>query len=146
MPESKYAKFIVYEGKPNPRPPPPPSEIKSQAPDDKPKVTHMMFMDSEVVAGSFYSECAWFWPGAEGGGGGSHVHPFEEVVAFIGTNPDDVHDLGGEVEFWIEEEKFILTKSFLIFIPAGIHHCPLFIRKVVKPIFHFTLGPGKMYG
>jgi hypothetical protein len=147
MAESKYAKYIVYQGKPNFRVPPPGS--KPVDPNARPMNTHMMFMDSDVVEGAFYSECAWFWPGSgnpKGGGGGSHTHPFEEVVAFIGSNPDDPSDLGGEVEFWIGDEQFVLTKSFMAFVPAEVKHCPLFIRRVDKPIFHFTLGPGKKYG
>jgi hypothetical protein len=31
------------------------------------------------------------------------------------------------------------------FIPAGTKHCPLKIRKVNRPIFHFTAGIGKKY-
>jgi len=104
------------------------------------------------VPGSFYSECVWFMPGHDPSpeqlkkiGPEPHTHPFEEVITFFGTNRDDPHDLGGEIELWLEDEQFVLTKSFLAYIPAGMKHCPLRIRKVERPIFHFTLGPGQTY-
>ncbi len=153
MTESKYGKYIIYEPKRNVKLPSFRGEPAKALGDVKGKTTHMMYMDGEVIEGAFYSECAWFWPGSgleqnPGMGpppGGAHQHPFDEVVAFIGSNPDDPHDLCGEVEMWLEDEKHILTKSFLIYIPAGMKHCPLVIRRVDRPIFHFTLGPGKIY-
>jgi hypothetical protein len=30
----------------------------------------------------------------------------------------------GLVEFWIEDEQFMLTKTCTIYIPNGIKHCP----------------------
>ena len=41
----------------------------------------------------------------------AHTHPYDEKYLFIGTNPDDPDDLGGEVEYWLgekeEAEKFL---------------------------------------
>ena len=47
-------------------------------------------------------------------------------------------NLGGEVEFWIEDEKHMITRSCLIFIPGGMKHCPLLLTRVDRPIFHFS--------
>jgi mannose-6-phosphate isomerase-like protein (cupin superfamily) len=74
-----------------------------------------------------------------------HKHDYDEVLCFFGTNPEDFYDLGGEAEFWIEDEKHIITRSSIVFIPAGVQHCPLSFLRVDRPIFHFTGGPGKMY-
>ena len=74
-----------------------------------------------------------------------HTHPFDEVIAFFGTNPEDLHDLCGQVELWIDGEKNVIDRSFMAFIPAGTEHCPLQIRRIERPIFHFTAGPGEMY-
>ena len=49
----------------------------------------------------------------------SHAHDYDETLGFFGTDPADLYDLGGEIEFWIEDEKFMLTRSCLIFIPQG---------------------------
>jgi hypothetical protein len=53
--------------------------------------------------------------------------------------------LGGEVEFWLEDEKYLLTKSCLIFAPKGLKHCPLRVIRVDRPIFHFTVVTGGEY-
>ena len=74
-----------------------------------------------------------------------HRHDFPEVLTIFGCNPDDPSDLTGEIEFWIEDEKYILTKSFLVYIPAKVTHCPLITRRMDGPCFHYTVGPGGMY-
>ena len=76
---------------------------------------------------------------------GSHAHDYDETLGFFGTDFADPYDLGGEIEFWIEDEKFLLTRSCLIFIPKGTYHCPLVIHRVDRPIFHFSGGPGGAY-
>jgi hypothetical protein len=32
---------------------------------------------------------------------GAHSHPFDEIVLLIGSNPRNLRDLGGEVEWWM---------------------------------------------
>jgi hypothetical protein len=154
MAESKYGKYIVTELKEN-------IELPGFRRGEKigqglvdgvrRRMEHVIWMDSEVVPGSFYSECVWFWPGkmpprGAAGGPPAHTHPFDEVITFFGTNFEDPHDLCGEIELWLEDEKFLLTKSFLAYVPAGMKHCPLKILRIDRPIFHFTLSPAKMYG
>ena len=110
--------------------------------------TRVMWLDNEVVPGAFYTECVWFLPGmgSEQVKVEAHAHSFDEIITFFGTNHEDLHDLGGEVELWLEDEKIIMTRTFLAFVPAGMKHCPLIIRRVDTPIFHFTVGTGKEYG
>ncbi|MCK4862850.1 MAG: hypothetical protein KAS25_01070 [Dehalococcoidales bacterium] len=108
-------------------------------------------MDSEVRKGAFYMDTAWYWPGdwpaskGEEGVVGEHVHDYDEAIAYIGTNPDDPYDLCGEVELWIDGKQNILDRSFIAFVPAGIKHCPLKIKRVDRPIFHFTAGMSRAY-
>jgi hypothetical protein len=78
-------------------------------------------------------------------GGGPHTHDADEIIGFFGNNPQDPYDLGGEIEFWLEDEKHILTKSCLIFVPRGMKHCPLILRRVDRPIFHFTTVTSGQY-
>ena len=107
--------------------------------------TRLIYLDEEVIKGAFYVECVWYWKGSEKSIVDAHTHPFDEAITFFGTNPDDPEDLCGEVELWLEDEKHILTKSCLIFVPKGMKHCPLVIRRADRPIFHFTTGPGGKY-
>jgi hypothetical protein len=96
-----------------------------------------------------YAECVWIMPGGNMLPGAAepnpHTHDFNEVVTFIGSNVEDPYDLGGEIEIWLEDEPQILTRSSLIFIPAGMKHCPLIIRRVDRPIFHTAMGTGGIY-
>jgi len=146
MAKSKYGKYIITEPKTDLKLPSyrrKPAEIPTSG------QTHLIYLDNEVIKGAFYVECVWIWPGSvfwpkqlvE-----AHTHPFDEVITFFGSNPEDPHDLCGEVELWLEDEKHILTKSCLVFVPKGMKHCPLVIRRVDRPIFHFSAGPGGMYG
>ena len=111
----------------------------------------LISLDSDVVKGGFYMETAWFFPGkwpeskGEIGTVKAHTHDFDEAVAYVGTNPDDPYDLGGEIELWIDGKQNIIDRSFIAFIPAGVEHCPLTIRRIDRPIFHFTAGTGRSY-
>jgi hypothetical protein len=104
----------------------------------------VLYLDDEVIKGAFYVATSWFWK-ATPLGPQAHVHDFDEVLAFFGTNPADPHDLGGEVELFLDGERHLMTKSFMAYIPAGLKHCPLRVTKVDRPIFHFSTGPKGMY-
>jgi len=97
--------------------------------------------------GSPYTEAVWLWPAAAGPNGGfpQHVHDHDEVLGFFGTDTGKVLDLGGEIEFWLENEKYLLTKSCLIFVPKGMKHCPIVFRRIDRPIFHFLIVTGGEY-
>ena len=109
--------------------------------------THVMWLDGEVIPGAFYSESVWIWPecASERPAAQAHTHTYTEAITFFGTNFEDPRDLCGEVELWLDGEKHVMTKSFLAYIPAGMTHCPLIVRRVERPIFHFTVGLGGEY-
>jgi hypothetical protein len=54
-------------------------------------------------------------------------------------------ELYAQIEFWLEDEKYVFDKSFVCYIPAGVKHCPLKMHNATRPIFHFTMGPGQNY-
>ena len=74
-----------------------------------------------------------------------HVHDVDEMLLFCGTDPEHPWDLGGEIEIVIGDETYILTKSSLIFLPAGLKHSTPLINRVDKPIFHFSTVLNKEY-
>lgn len=74
-----------------------------------------------------------------------HTHGFPEYLVFLGTNPDDQFDLGGEVEFWLGGEQHIITKTCAVFVPAGVPHAPLIMRRVDRPFMFITTGTGSGY-
>jgi mannose-6-phosphate isomerase-like protein (cupin superfamily) len=73
------------------------------------------------------------------------VHDFDEIIGFIGNDPQNPTDLGGEVEFWIEDEKFMLTKSCLVYVPAGLRHCPLRVTRVDRPFLFLAFSSTSKY-
>ncbi|MFC1932152.1 hypothetical protein ACFLXU_00775, partial [Chloroflexota bacterium] len=64
----------------------------------------------------------------------AHYHTNSEMFYFIGTNPDDPNDLGGEIEIYlgsgINAEKHVITKPSLVLVPGGVPHTPWVFRKV----------------
>ena len=131
MANSKYEKYIVTELKT-------PADFTQEY--NERYATYakrILWLDENVVEGAFQFNCSWYMAPAEIMSE-SHIHDTNEVVGFFGNDPQDRYNLGGEIEFWLEDEKFNLTKSCLIFIPKGMKHSPLKILHVERPIFHFS--------
>jgi hypothetical protein len=151
MVETKYGKYIISEYKP------PAVEAPWSPPNlqgvSKGKGGRVFYLDDSIVPGAFYMECVWVMPrpasaappGSRRVGTEPHTHDYDEVIAFIGTDHDDPYDLGAEVELWLDDEKHIIDKTSLVFIPAGLKHGPLTFLRVDRPVYHYTTGPSKMY-
>ena len=75
----------------------------------------------------------------------AHTHDCDETLGFAGSNMANVDDLGGEIELWLEDEQLIITRSCLVFIPKGMKHCPMFVRRVERPFFFFGSTVGDNY-
>jgi hypothetical protein len=100
--------------------------------------TRILHSSKDIVPGALWVNCVWYYKGSDSVLTKAHTHDCDEIIAFMGSNPDDPHDLGGEVEMWLGDEKYIITKSTIVVAPGGLVHCPLIIRRVDRPIFHFT--------
>ena len=122
MAEKKYEKHIITDFKPGLKLPP----FRGEPGVPNKFANFMMWLGDKVVKGSPYVEAVWLWPAAANPKGGfpQHVHEHNEIIGFFGTDIKDVYDLGGEIEFWLEDEKYILTKSCLLFIPGGHEALP----------------------
>ena len=107
--------------------------------------TRVLWLDDHVVEGAFQMNVSWYLKPQPTFSDNPHTHPTDEIIGFFGSNPDDPYDLGGEVEIWLEDEKHVIDRSCMIFVPAGMKHCPLVLRRVDRPIFHFTTVTGHEY-
>jgi hypothetical protein len=142
MDKTKYGKYIISDDSGRPQHDSRENEDFSAA---LPHISvPVAYLDDKVVKGSFYAECIWFHTVSEAVVE-PHTHDFDEILAFFGSNPKDYHDLGGEVELWLDDEKHLLTKSCMVFIPKGLQHCPMILRRIDTPIFHFSAGPARDY-
>lgn len=148
MAELKNAKYIVYDTKPFP--PELVEKMRERRKDIKStiKSTRMLWMDDTMVKGAtLYMECVWLWSGSvEGSTEEPHVHDFDEIIGFVGCNPESPHDLDGEIELWLEDEQYIITRSCLVFIPKGLKHCPMIFKRIEKPVLLMTIANRGMYG
>ncbi len=105
--------------------------------------TKILRLDEDVITGAkLFAEAVWFWPAMieteiSERSTKPHVHPYDEVLGLIGTNPDDPYDLCGESEIILGGEKHIVNKSALIYIPAGLEHGPFSETRIDRPIIHF---------
>lgn len=105
------------------------------------------WIDGNVCPGAFQMNTAWYKevPGRDPIFE-EHMHEdCDELIGFFGSNPDDPSDLGGEIEFTIGGEAHLLTKSSIIFAPAGLAHNPMRILRVDRPIFHFSVVTKSSY-
>lgn len=111
------------------------------------QTTRLLWMDDDMVKGaSFYMDLHWHMSGkTEGTPEEVHVHDHDELIGFIGSDPNDPHALGAEIEIYLNGEKHILNKSCLVFLPAGVTHAPIIFRKIDKPIIGFTLMASPRY-
>jgi hypothetical protein len=106
----------------------------------------LLNLDKNVIEGlNCYARCVRFMPSmvednSQGRSTKPHFHTYDEVIGLIGTNPDDPHDLCGVSEITLGGEKHLITKSSLIYIPAGLEHGPFRELKMDRPIIQFECG------
>ena len=100
----------------------------------------ILWMDGDVVPGAFQMNTAWYFNVPERDPVfTTHSHDERELIGFFGTDPENPYDLGGKIEFTINGEPHLLTKTTMIFLPAGLEHNPVSIKEVNRPIFHFSI-------
>jgi hypothetical protein len=136
--ELKYKKYIVedYVLTDEPELPPEVAEFRST----------IVHTNDNIVKGSFFAGFVWYlkpfeMPGANSSV--SHSHDFDELLGFLGSDWQNPSNLNAEIEFWLEDERYILRKSCIIFIPKGLKHCPLKLLKCNRPLLHFGISPEK---
>ena len=76
---------------------------------------------------------------------GSHVHDFDQVLLWLGTDMNDLSELGAEVEVCLgqgeEKERHIFTEPTAVICPAELLHCPLTITRVDRPFILSDVRP-----
>jgi hypothetical protein len=76
--------------------------------------------------------------------GESHKHDFDQVIFFMGGDPNNVVDFDAEADFTLGDINYVITYPACVFIPKGLMHGPLNIRRVTKPLMFvdITISPG----
>ena len=94
------------------------------------------FADDDIIEGCNYFSVMWMGEmSTKTLGHGPHTHPVPEMLAALGSDPENPTDLGAEFELFMgtEMEKHVINKSTLIYIPENTVHCPFNINKVTRP-------------
>jgi hypothetical protein len=137
MADTKYGQYI--------------SQNPVKKPNLKPREMHNMVSATEEI-----------WPGLTGincnfafvcvaepflMGDPPHKHDYDEYLFFFGGDPLNMGDLGAEIEFALGEEweKHTITTPSIVYIPKGLLHCPLNIKRVDKPFFFGHVMPAAKY-
>jgi hypothetical protein len=141
MDEGRYGKYIIDD----------PKLVRDLAHHDFSAVRGFTYPDEVYLDGELCPEAGawldivWVWektvpeelPGL-------HTHPFSELVLLIGSNPRDLRDLGGEVSWGMgggeDAERFTLTHTTAIYVPAGLPHGPLVYTRVDRPMLNVVVG------
>jgi hypothetical protein len=84
----------------------------------------------------YYTQCGKWHRGGE-----AHTHPEEEILVFVGLDPDNINYLGAELEIGMgkDYERHIFNKPTVAICPKGFPHLPLITRWVDKPYGFFVI-------
>jgi len=151
MSEKKYAQYIITEDV-RPEMPPGAGFLKrmqdQKAAGDFLDSFHMLGLNDKVARGTLYFDAVWI-TGLHGTHGVQveiqHSHDFDEVIGLFGSNKDNYRDLNAEIELWLADEQYFLTRSAIIYVPRGLPHLPLYFRRIDSPVLFFTMGNGTSY-
>lgn len=84
----------------------------------------------------YYTQCGKWHRGGE-----AHVHPEEEILVFVGLDPNDINFLGAELEIGLgpDYERHVFNTPTVVICPAGFPHLPLITRWVDEPYGFFVV-------
>lgn len=107
-------------------------------------LTRLLWVDGAKLKGSPYMEAVWFHTKNDTGPE-NHFHDFDELIGFIGSDPENSEELGGELTLLLDGETVRFTKSCVAYIPRGVTHSPILVQKLDRSIIHFSGGNGGDY-
>jgi hypothetical protein len=78
---------------------------------------------------------------------GSLIHPFDELLVFVGFRKWDILELGAEISIELGEEREVhaFDKPSVVVIPKGMPHGPVTVKKLEAPIVHYSIGLAAEY-
>jgi hypothetical protein len=66
-------------------------------------------------------------------GGPSHQHPFDQWIFLIGESQNFI-DFDADIEFELDKKVYKINYPCYAFIPKGMYHCPLVVKRIGKPL------------
>jgi len=75
----------------------------------------------------------------------SHWHDVDEILFILGGNSANFFEFDAEIELYLgkEKEKHIIENTSLVYVPKGLPHGPIVIKRVGKPFLwgHILFAP-----
>jgi hypothetical protein len=132
--DSKYGKYVLREPKGDPRP------LKTEE--------WGVSISEKILADVGKFDCNFNFLGILGPHvlpDPPHKHNCDEFLFLIPASSENWPNLGGEAEIAIGEdwEKQVINTAAVICLPTGLHHCPVYMKRVEKPFYwgHILLAP-----
>ncbi|MFC1941929.1 hypothetical protein ACFLWU_01775 [Chloroflexota bacterium] len=68
--------------------------------------------------------------------GPPHKHNAHQILAFLGSDLEDINNFDAEIEVALGDECEIqtITSPSVVSIPPGLSHCPLRFKRLGKPV------------
>ena len=101
-----------------------------------PAQTPITVMDGDFFKGCIYSEASWLTGQCKCEG--LVKHDSDELMVFIGGNPEDPENLNAEITFQIENDTLTITKTCFVFVPCGAAHGNLSISGLSAPVYYYS--------
>ena len=64
----------------------------------------------------------------------THTHDFDQFLYFTGGDPNNFTEFDAEVELTLDGKVYSITYASWVYIPKGLMHCPLNVKRIGKPI------------
>jgi hypothetical protein len=76
-----------------------------------------------------------------------HAHDYDETLFFLGGNPLNFFDFGAEAEILLgdEDERHMINTTSIVYVPRGLMHCPIYFKKVDKPVMFMHICAATAY-
>ena len=76
-----------------------------------------------------------------------HIHDFDQVLLFAGSDMDDIGELGAEVELCLGEnlETHMITTTTAVAIPKGVPHFPATVNFLYERFFYYEISIAPVY-
>jgi len=92
-------------------------------------------MDKKLINGCIFGNANWIVKPFKQEG--IYKHNSDVLLMFIGANNIDPENLNAEIELWIENDELFLTRTCIVFIPAGVAYGNMEVRNITKPVFNY---------
>ncbi len=107
----------------------------------------MTYMSNDLVEGcDKYIDISWIYGMPEPNPHiCEHTHDYDKIVFFVGSDPFNLEDLGGEIDYYLGGQKISLDTTSAMYIKKGMKHGPAIWKSFSRPHLEISiiLGPEK---